>query len=130
MEAKLKHLDFVQQAINRMASNSFLLKGWTVTVIGALVLLSFKEIDCTYIFTSLGVLLFFWLLDAYYLSKEKAFRELYDEVRKKTTEQIDFSMDIKSFEKLGVVGCCAFSTTATLFYGGLALIHIIIILIL
>ena len=27
-----KHLEFVQNAVTRMASNSFLLKGWTVTI--------------------------------------------------------------------------------------------------
>jgi len=36
MEKKLKHLEFIQQAINRMASNLFLLKGWTVTLIAAM----------------------------------------------------------------------------------------------
>ncbi len=34
MEQKIKHLEFIQAAINRMAGNSFLLKGWTVTLSG------------------------------------------------------------------------------------------------
>ena len=36
MASKEKHLEFVQSAINRMASNSFLLKAWSVTLVGAL----------------------------------------------------------------------------------------------
>jgi hypothetical protein len=36
MEAKHKHLDFIQLTITRMAANSFLLKGWCVTLIAAL----------------------------------------------------------------------------------------------
>ena len=36
MEKKLKHLEFIQQAINRMASSLFLLRGWAVTVIVAM----------------------------------------------------------------------------------------------
>ena len=43
MEKKLKHLEFIQQAINRMASNLFLLKGWTVTLIAAMFALAAKE---------------------------------------------------------------------------------------
>jgi hypothetical protein len=43
MENKLKHLEFIQQAINRMASNLFLLKGWTVTLIAAMFALAAKE---------------------------------------------------------------------------------------
>lgn len=36
MEAKLKHLEFIQAAIGRMASNSFLFKGWTITIAAGL----------------------------------------------------------------------------------------------
>jgi hypothetical protein len=32
MEAKLKHLEFIQRVIDRMASSFFQFKGWTVTV--------------------------------------------------------------------------------------------------
>jgi len=44
-EAKLTHLELVQGVINRMASNSFLLKGWCVTVVSALLALSAKDAD-------------------------------------------------------------------------------------
>jgi len=36
MEKKLKHLEMLQGVINRMANNSFLLKGWSVVLISAL----------------------------------------------------------------------------------------------
>ena len=36
MDAKLKHLEMIQGVINRMANCSFLLKGWSVTLIAAL----------------------------------------------------------------------------------------------
>ena len=45
MENKYKHMDYIQSAISRMASNSFYLKGWNVTIIAAIVALSFKESD-------------------------------------------------------------------------------------
>ena len=63
MEAKIKHLEFIQAAINRMAGNSFLLKGWTVTLTGGLLALTFKQIDRRYFYTSFVVLLLFWFLD-------------------------------------------------------------------
>lgn len=43
MENKQKHLEFIQMAINRMASNLFLLKGWTVALIAALFALAAKD---------------------------------------------------------------------------------------
>ncbi|GEM_PF-208168 len=81
MDSKSKHLEFIQTAINRMAGNSFLLKGWAVTLVGGLLALSFKETDKAYIGISIAILFFFWILDAYYLSLERSFVGLYDRVR-------------------------------------------------
>ncbi|MFA5000775.1 MAG: hypothetical protein WC531_00900 [Candidatus Paceibacterota bacterium] len=129
MEAKLKHLGFIQDTINRMAKNSFLLKGWALTVIGGLLALSLKEMICQYLFISLAALIFFWLLDSYYLCQEKLFIRLYDKTRDLPGDQINFSMNTDSFKtKTGWLKCC-FSRTISLFYGGLFLMHLIIILI-
>ena len=43
MEKKLKHLEFIQKTIERMAKNSFLLKGWSLTLTTALIAISVKE---------------------------------------------------------------------------------------
>jgi hypothetical protein len=40
-----------------------------------------------------------WYLDSFFLRQERLFRALYDDVRKKSPESIDFSMDTKSYEK-------------------------------
>ncbi len=45
IEKKLKHLEFIQNTITRMANNSFLLKGWTITVVGALIGLNKDGLD-------------------------------------------------------------------------------------
>jgi hypothetical protein len=126
MEAKIKHLEFILATINRLANNSFLLKGWTVTLVGGLLALSFKEIDHRYLYISLIVLAIFWLLDSYYLSRERNFVNLYNQVRNKPDEAIDFSMDaIGLGSKWGWLGS-AFSKTLLLFYGGLLAINLII----
>lgn len=43
MERRLKHLEFVQAVINRMANTSFMLKGWSITIIAGLFAFSAKE---------------------------------------------------------------------------------------
>jgi len=128
MEAKLKHLEFVQAAINRMANNSFLLKGWSVTLLGGLVAISLKEIDSRYVIVSFAVLIFFWLLDSYYLSYERSFVKLYDHVRLAESGNTDFSMDPKPFRAGTSWWKSAFSTTIALFYGGLLVAGFLIIL--
>lgn len=92
MESKIKHLEFIQKIITRMANNSFLLKGWSVTLVGALFALSSKDIGGGITLIAILLTMMFWFLDAYYLSKEHLFRLLYDEVRVKEVDTIDFNM--------------------------------------
>lgn len=127
MEAKLKHLEFIENTISRMAGNSFLLKGWAVTLVGALLALSFKELNWRYITVSLVVLFFFWLLDGYYLTQEGLFIKLYNHARQVSGTATDFSMDTTPFRKKMHWFGCIFSKTLVLFYGGLLAVHLLVL---
>jgi hypothetical protein len=74
---KGKYLPLIQGAINRLASNSFLIKGWTVTVATAMFGLAAKESQPRLALLALLPILVFWGLDGYYLGYERRFRELY-----------------------------------------------------
>src|SRR3989344_4093868 len=83
MENKRKHLEFIQAIISRMASNLFFLRGWTITLIGALLALFSKNNSPDYVFYFLLVIvLIFWILDGYFLSQERSYRDLYNHVSK------------------------------------------------
>ena len=127
MEAKVKHLEFIQAAISRMAGNSFLLKGWTATLAGSLLALTFKEADRKYVLLSLLVILVFWSLDSFYLSHERRFVALYNSVRILPEAAIDFSMHTHSFGKSCRWARCAFSKSILLFYGGLLAVSLLIL---
>jgi hypothetical protein len=117
MESKIKHLEFIQSVISRMAGNSFLLKGWSVTLVAALFALAAKDADKGYIIVAYFPVIVFWLLDGYFLSMERRYRGLYDEVRIKKEDQIDFSMDTTKFnEGRNTWSQSFFSTTLRLFY--------------
>ncbi len=90
-EAQLRHLDLIQAVIARMAQNSFLLKGWSVTVVAALLGLGIKEGSWALALVGYIPLVTFWGLDAYYLRQERLFRGLYDTVR--AASGTEFSMD-------------------------------------
>lgn len=53
MEQKMKHLELIQEVIKRMANNSFLLKGWTVTLVTGILALASKDTDKQYFLDSL-----------------------------------------------------------------------------
>ena len=92
MDAKLKHLEFIQETIKRMAGNSFLLRGWSITLVVAIFTLASQTYKPIYLWIALFITIVFWLLDSYYLFQERRFRCVYDEVRVKDPSAIDFSM--------------------------------------
>jgi len=119
MENKLKHLEFIQNIISRMAGSLFFLRGWTITLIGALLALFSKNNSPDYVFYFLiVVVLIFWFLDGYFLSQERSYRDLYNHVRKLKDEDIDFSMDISEYQKYkkNTLIYSMFSLTLLIFY--------------
>lgn len=119
MENKQKHLEFIQNIISRMAGNLFFLRGWTITLIAALLALFAKGNNSNYIIYFLIVLTFvFWILDGYFLSQERLYRDLYNNVRKLKEEEIDFSMDTSEYKKFkkNTLVYSMFSSTLLVFY--------------
>ena len=80
MEEKLAHLGFIQAVITRMASNCFLVKGWSISLVAAIFVLSARDADKDFMAVAYFPILVFWVLDAYYFRQEKLFRALYDAV--------------------------------------------------
>lgn len=80
MERTIAHLGFIQGIITRMGGNSFLLKGWSVTLVAALFALSAKDANTNFALIAYFPVLVFWFLDAFFLHQEKLFRKLYEEV--------------------------------------------------
>ena len=97
MDAKLKYLEFIQAIISRMSSNSFMLKGWCITLISALFALAAKDTDPLYVLVAYIPIPAFWLLDGYYLSLERQYRELYKKAIICDPNSIDFSLDAREF---------------------------------
>lgn len=128
MEAKLKHLDFIQDAIKRMAGNSFLLRGWSITLVIAILTLASQSYKPTYLWIALFITLVFWMLDSYYLYQERRFRCLYESVRLKNVSDIDFCMSLPKNH----CGKCTWLSSAkshifTVFYGLITLILMLLL---
>ena len=119
-DEKIKHLEFIENIILRMNSNSFEIKKWVVVVISAL--LAVYASTKNYYFVLLPVLptIVFWFLDAYYLTQERKFRGLYDDIIGITQKEkaiMSFDMNVKPYK--GGVYCyfkVLFSVTLVCFY--------------
>lgn len=122
MDAKLKHLEMIQGVVNRLAADSFRIKGWAVVLVGALLVLVVREDRTALAAIGFIPVALFWSLDAYFLWQERLFRALYDHVRLLPPDEIDFSMEVSRVADGGTRTWqgALFSRTLLLFYAALA----------
>lgn len=97
MESKHKHLELIQDIIDRLSNHSFQLKRWTVLIVAAILSYEIKSSEQKTIYITFIPVVIFWLLDGFYLYKERMFRSLYNHVRKLQEYEIDFNMDTDMF---------------------------------
>lgn len=130
IENKIKHLEFIQLVITRMNVNSFLLRGWSVTLVAALFAFAAKDTNIEYIIITYISTPLFWILDGYYLSQERKYRDLYNKIRLTNEENIDFDMNatVTNNNKNSWLSSI-FSLTNLIFYGTLVGITFVVMFI-
>ncbi|MGF7104427.1 hypothetical protein JOD26_002157 [Limosilactobacillus caviae] len=109
MDNKRFYLRLIEESIVRMGTNSFLIKGWSLTAIGGLITLYITKINYSWarnlLLLCLAVCIIFWFNDAYYLYQERKFRKLYNKARRLREEDIDFNMSPPKDSKLCFLKC-------------------------
>lgn len=122
---KLKHLDYIQAAIARMAQNSFLFKGWSVTLASGLSAFGAVQSKVALLVMSLITTILFWGMDAYYLWLERGFVKLHQRVAGLPESQIDFNMQIDKKRAFLKWFSTCLRPHLLLFYGSLILVIVI-----
>jgi len=114
-----KHIDIVQSTIARMSNNSFLIKGWCITLVAGLCAIGVSDDrHLVYLLAYVPIVLF-GFMDAYYLWIERCFRELYNDIVKADTI-LKYSMEITQYKKSCGYLCAFFSWMVLPFYTVLA----------
>ena len=120
MDNKRKHLELVVSVINRLAGNSFLIKGWAITIVAALFALAAKDKELSFVYVAYFPIIAFWALDGYFLRQERLFRKLYEHVCSLDESTIDFKMDTSRFQQeVGSWLATCFSTTLLWFHAAI-----------
>ncbi len=97
-----KHLEFIQSNISRMNQCSFQMKGWAITIVSALLAVFASTTNTMFIFIAIAPTCLFWVLDAFYLSKERKFIAMYNDIIKKAEDskiEFDFEMPIHKYKE-------------------------------
>lgn len=117
-----KEIDLIQNCISRMARNSFMLKGWAISLLAVVLALTADRLNPLFLFCSIFIpLLCFWYLDGFFLRTEKMYRKMYEWVLKERKEgRMDFQYDLEPgrFKSQVETHCrVMFSKTLRVFYG-------------
>jgi hypothetical protein len=124
-EFMLKEIEIIQDIIRRMAFNSFMIKGWAITLVVITLLLKRVEHQVLIAFIPLLV---FWFLDSYFLHQERMYRQLHEWVinNRLKTEEYLFNMNAYRFQdKVQSKIRIMFSITLGWFYGSIAVLVVI-----
>lgn len=117
-----KHLEFIQAVIGRLATDSFLMKGWSLTVAAAFYGYAAAHANWRVAIPGLLPGLAFWYLDAYFLRQERAYRHLYDDARVRAVT--NFSMNAKGYLPCESWRKTFFSLTLSVFYGSICVVGV------
>ncbi|MCY4103420.1 MAG: hypothetical protein OXG55_09195 [bacterium] len=120
------HLAMIQGVINRLAQNSFLLKGWSVLLISALLAVAASSSEDWILSVAFLPAVAFWGLDGYYLRQERLFRRLYDHARQADDADIDYDMDTGPFQAEVKWRSVVVSRTLSAFHGTLVAAVVIV----
>jgi hypothetical protein len=100
MTDKIKHLDYIQQTITRMATVSFQIKAWNIGLVTAVLAFAAGDKNPAFLWAALLPAVMLWFLDSFYLRQERLYRALYDAVRAVDSTVEDFSMDTTPYTNL------------------------------
>jgi len=96
---RIKHMEMIQAVVARLAGNSFLIKGWALTLTGVFLGFGTDKDDWTLAAVAFLPIVAFWMLDTYYLWAERQFRKLHDKVRESPVAVEPFFMSATSSDE-------------------------------
>ena len=103
MEPKIRHLEMIRGAIDGASNNSLRIKGIAMILFAGTIAFLLRDGESTSaIPVTLAIILFITvvilgLLDYYFVRQSDLFRILYNRVRERSENDIDFSMDAEQF---------------------------------
>lgn len=137
-----KEIDLIQACINRMAQNSFMVKGWLITLVAVILALLPDNVSTR---LTCGIVLLstlcFWYLDAFFLRLEKLYRWKYEWVIAKRLETSEFCYDLNpmnsamwlqpkdgSFQQAPCIARVMFTKSLVPLYGSICVVTIFVFL--
>ena len=94
---RIENLRMIQAVIERMSNHDFVVRGWTISLVTGLAAIAFAQATARVLMVGILPILGFWILGAYYLSIERAFKALFNDVSKGESCGEQIKMDTRSY---------------------------------
>lgn len=99
-EVLCKEIDLIQSCINRMAQNSFIVKGWFISLIAVILTLLPEKFNINYLYCISFIISFcFWYLDAFFLKTERLYRFKYQWVITERLKNDNYFYDLNPYNR-------------------------------
>ncbi len=127
---KTTYLQMIQEPISRMSTNSAIFKGFAATIVAGVAALTYSDMNIWVLGLSFLPVIVFLILDVYYLSLERKYRLLYEQVRK-GNHAVDFSLTLPS-DRVEILRAkariwdCIWSPSILLFYPALTIVLVVV----
>lgn len=99
-EILFKEIDLIQGCLTRMAQNSFIVKGWLITILAVVFALLPQTVNLRFLcLLGFVIILCFWYLDGFFLKAEKLFRWKYEWVISQRLNCSQYAFDLNLYNK-------------------------------
>ena len=95
-EKMIKYLEFIQNIVSRLNSNSFQIKGLSITILSALLAVYSSNNNLKILILAIIPTFLLWLLDSYYLYQERLFRDLFKKISNIESNKNEFKHSSKN----------------------------------
>lgn len=102
-----KEIDLIQGCINRMAQNSFMVKGWMISLVAVIIALLPEKVAVdirVLCILAMAVTVCFWYLDGFFLKMEILYRWKYAWVIQNRLKTLDFAYDLNPHNSKSWIG--------------------------
>ena len=96
---QVKHLEMIQDIVDRMNRNSFQIKAVTAVIVAGIMALCARIEKFDIFFVAIAPVALFWVLDSFYLQTERKFIALFKEIvgKPNNADYVEFDMTIGNY---------------------------------
>jgi len=116
-EKKRVHLETVRALVARTSLGSFVLRAWSLLIVGALSAVAVDPAHARFAWLAVFMAIVFWMVDAHFLRQARLFRRAHERIERLPENEIDSSLETSLMHvEREPFRSVVFSTAISVFY--------------